>query len=176
MDAIATFQKDNIQVSIHYDDTVESPREWENLGTMALFHKKYKVSNEDDLTIQQSIKIYNSDDYICLPVYMYDHSGISLSTSNEMYPFNDVWDAGQLGIIFVRKDKVRKEFGVKRISSALKQRIIANLKAEVEAYGQFLNGDVFVVDRLEDGEITDSCGGFFGFLAAEEYAKDLLED
>ena len=44
-------------------------------------------------------------------INMYDHSGISLSTSNG-YPYNDRWDAGQVGFAYMTKKMIMDNFQV----------------------------------------------------------------
>ena len=163
--------------TIEQDEVFESPREWCNLGTMVCFHKRYRLGDEHSLSIEEVQEIADSEDYISLPVYMYDHSGITINTTG----FSCPWDSGQLGIIFVSKEKVREEYGVKRISSSLYKRIEGYLKGEVDTYDQYLRGDVYYyVIKDEDGEIVDSCGGFYGeddcIAEAESQVKWLFEN
>lgn len=172
MDAVETITEQNAQIDIYYDECPESPREWDNLGTMALFHRRYDVPNEDNLTPEECNRIVNSADYICLNVYMYDHSGVSLNTTG----FSCPWDSGQLGIIFVHKNKVREEFDVRRITKSIREKVIQNLKTEVEQYGLYLDGQVFQVVKTVDGEVVESCGGFIGIESAQEYANELKKN
>jgi hypothetical protein len=163
--------------TIEQDEVFESPREWCNLGTMACFHKRYRLGDEHNLSIEEVQEIADSKDYISLPVYMYDHGGITINTTG----FSCPWDSGQLGIIFVSKEKVKEEYGVKRISSKMYKRIEQYLKNEVATYDQYLRGDVYYyVIKDEDGEIVDSCGGFYGeedcISEAESQVKWLHEN
>ena len=120
-----------------------NPRKWnDNLGTMLCFHGKYILGDKNP---------YNSRDYagwndfakslfkvhdvaLMLPIYMYDHSGITISHK----PFSCPWDSGQIGWIFVNKDQVRREFGVKRISSKVMDKVRSVLIAEIEEYNEYL--------------------------------------
>ncbi|WP_131821653.1 hypothetical protein [Desulfofundulus australicus] len=81
-------------------------------------------------------------------------------------PFSCPWDSGQIGWIYVLKEKVREEYGVKRITKKVRDRVISVLKAEVEVYDRWLRGEVygFTVYEIADGDIAsiDSCGGFYG--------------
>lgn len=89
--------------------------------------------------------------YVVLPVYLLDHSGLSVST----HSFNDPWDSGQTGIIFASLDKVREEYGVENVTPEIRS------KAE---------------DLLR-GEVVDSCWGFTGaFDKACEDIADYLPD
>jgi hypothetical protein len=69
-----------------------------------------------------------------LPIYMYDHSGITISYK----PFSCPWDSGQVGWIFMNKDRVRREFGVKRISKKVMDKVRSVLIAEIEDYNEYL--------------------------------------
>ena len=159
-------------VKIEHDDCLESPREWDNLGTMACFHRRYNLGDEHDLSIEEVQEIYASDKYISLPLYLYDHSGITMNTTG----FSCPWDSGQVGIIFVSKEDVRKEWSVKRISKKLEAKILDNLRGEVETYDQYLTGDVWgYVIEDEDGEHIDSCWGFYGQEYCEEEANNALK-
>ena len=169
------------KIEIYPDLDPEDPRGWrgwDNLGTMACLHKRYDLGDKEhdladvmpdlDATIERFREL---DTAVFLPIYMYDHSGIALSTSNE-YPFNDRWDAGQVGWIYVTKEKVRKEWKVKRISKELLQTVEKLLTCEVEVYNRYVQGDVcgFVVTDAE-GKVYDSCWGFYGIDEAVAAAK-----
>jgi hypothetical protein len=90
---------------------------------------------------------------------MYDHSGIILSTN----PFKCRWDSGQVGWIFVTKEKLRKEFGVRRITKKIKEKAREILAEEVNVYSDYIEGNVFgYILKDENGEELDSCWGFYG--------------
>ena len=103
-----------------------------------------------------------ADGYVILPVHMYDHSGIILSTGR----FSCPWDSGQVGWIVCDKETIEKEFGGDRDKAE------AALEAEVGVYSQYVSGDVwgFIAEKRDDEEDdgdaeweeTDSCWGFFG--------------
>lgn len=159
-----TLEHNGKTINIKYDQDPESPREWDNLGTMACFHNRYNLGDKHSLSIEEVKDIAENDkDYISLPLYLYDHSGITMNTTG----FSCPWDSGQVGIIFVEKSKVRKEYGWKLITQKRKEKILDYLRGEVETYDQYLTGDVFGFEILNsEGELEDSCWGFFG----EEYA------
>jgi hypothetical protein len=66
---------------------------------------------------------------------MYEHRAVAVSTK----PFSCPWDSGQIGFIFVSKEKLRKEYGVKRITASLVAKAVRILEAEVQEYNQYLN-------------------------------------
>lgn len=118
--------------------------------------------------------------YIMLPLYLYDHSGITMSTG----PFSCPWDSGQVGWIYVTKKKVREEYGWKKLNKKRIEKIEGHLKAEVEEYDRFLAGRVYGFVITEHGickhcgaEIeadVDSCWGHF--MDSYELLKDVKED
>jgi hypothetical protein len=160
----------NFIVRTYQEDSPESPRSWDNLGTMVCFHNRYDLGDKHN---------YNSNDYngwdemekdiikrenvgVILPLYLYDHSGITMNTTG----FSCNWDSGRVGFIFISKEKMLKEYGGKIVTRKLKERVEGYLKGEVETYDQYLTGDVYGyrVFKEENGveEELDSCWGFYG--------------
>jgi len=155
------------RLKVVHDSSADSPREWDNLGTMICFHNRYDLGDKhnyssDDYSGWEEMKqalIKEENTAVILPLYMYDHSGISISTS----PFSCRWDSGQIGFILVSKKKALEEFGGKIVTKKLKERLEKILEGEVETYTQYVEGEVYgfqIVD--EDDEIIDSCYGFYG--------------
>jgi hypothetical protein len=116
----------------------------------------------------------NEDVTVILPLYMYDHSGVTIRT----YPFEDRWDSGQIGFIFVSKDKVRKEFSI--TDEVLSEEIIDKakkiLEGEVIIYDNYLKGDVYrLVEEIFDNDkqqIDNSIvGGFYDMECAKKELK-----
>jgi len=193
---------------IRQDEDAESPREWENLGTMACWHSRRELGDEQvnrhkvgawlsdlmcDNDLERDTDQYDEFDnalrsnylnamqraiamlkekLIILPLYIYDHSGVTMRT----YPYGCPWDSGQVGWIYVSKDKVREEYGWKRITEKRQKQIEEYLRNEVSTYDQWLTGDVWwYAIEDEDGEVHDACGGFFGHDYCEEEAKIALK-
>jgi hypothetical protein len=103
--------------------------------------------------------IKNETPAIILPLYLYDHSGITISTT----PFSCGWDSGQIGFVFISKDKVKNEYGVKRVTKKEIEKATKVLLAEVETYDLYLRGEVYGYTLInENGDIEDSCFGFIG--------------
>ena len=97
--------------------------------------------------------------YIVLPLYLYDHSGISMRTG----AFGCRWDSGQVGWIICDKETIEREFNG---DWDLAEKCLI---AEVETYDQYLTGNVygFIVEERDedddsDWEHVDSCRGFYG--------------
>lgn len=168
------FTHAGFSVSIHYMEDAESPREWDNLGTMICGHRRYNLGDEqirDTENFQEELERRFLGGEV-LPLFLYDHSGLTLSTK----PFSCPWDSGQVGVIAVTAADIRKEYGVKRITKQTREKVRTVLKQEVETYDQFLRGDVYgYVIENEQGEHIDSCWGFYGIEHVTEEAKRMAE-
>jgi len=159
MNAIEEIKVGDKTIKIYPDEMAESPREWDNLGTMICFHRRYNLGDKHSLSVEEAKALASREDVISLPLYLYDHSGITMNTTG----FHCPWDSGQVGFIYVTKEKVRKEFGKKAISKKLLSKVLDILRGEVETYDQFLTGDVYGFKSFDaEGNEVDSCWGFFG--------------
>jgi hypothetical protein len=179
---------ENYLIEIFHEDSPESPREWDNLGTMICFHKRYSLGDKHDYKhndysgweeMKKAI-IKNENVGVILPLYLYDHSGITISTS----PFSCPWDSGQIGFIYVSKEKMLKEYGGKIVTKKLKEKVTEYLKGEVETYDQYLRGDVygykvFKVTYCEQGyehkEELDSSWGYYGSEICLDEAEGIVK-
>lgn len=101
----------------------------------------------------------NSSDIFKLPLFTYEHGGITMSTSRNSCP----WDSSSVGFIYVTKEQLREHYGVKRVSQKLLEKAIYTLESEVKIYDKYLTGDVFgyvLEDKSEN--LIDCCFGFYG--------------
>lgn len=177
----------NNVLRIFYDnDVMDSPRDWDNLGTMICFHKRYNLGDKHEFNDTEEFLEFlkNKDILVKLPLYLLDHSGLSLSTS----PFyGDVggWDSGLVGFIYCTKEKIIKEFGkgynIEEVKSILED--------EVKIYGQYLGGNVYRYEwvRLQkcsecnhvSEELLDSMGNIYDVKSIFDFIqnapKGLLE-
>jgi hypothetical protein len=139
------------QIQHETEEVLCNPREYDNLGSMICYHRRYNLGDKDpylpghykpntrDFSGWGEMRKYLEkvhDLATCLPVYMYEHRAVAVSTK----PFSCPWDSfGQIGFIFVSKEKLRKEYGVKRITASLVAKAVRILEAEVEEYNQYIN-------------------------------------
>lgn len=154
-------------LEVTQDDYPYNPRHDDNLSTMICFHNRYSLGDKHNYKHQdysgwaemEKAIIKNEKPAIILPLYLYDHSGITISTS----PFSCHWDSGQIGFIFVSKEKLRKAWSIKRITKHYIGLELEILLAEVETYDNYIRGEVYSYTLLnENGEVEDSCSGFIG--------------
>lgn len=114
----------------------------DDFETLALFRPRLETFIEE--LVSSAIK----EHYITLPLYLYDHSGITMSCG----PFSCPWDSGQVGLIVAKK-------GAENLSDEEIEQI---LRSEVEIYDHYLQGNVWEFVVYDGDEVVDSCCGFFG--------------
>ena len=157
-----TIEYKNCKIRIEYDDVCESPREWDNVGTMVCFHKRYNLGDGDcglnptdfeDFDDLHEFLVRRYDAAVILPLYLYDHGGISMSTGS----FACRWDSGQVGFIYASHETIRKEYGDGPDSL---ERAKKYLRGEVEVYDRYLTGQVFRF-TVEGPDCNDSSWGYY---------------
>lgn len=195
-DAIETIKKGDIVGRIFQDKCLVSPRGWYNLGKMVCFHKRYDLGDNHD---HKSNEFNGWDDFeqhlikehgavIILPLFLYDHSGLSMKVGSfrGLLPQGHAeFDSGQVGFVYATKEAINKEYIVKRITKETLEKAEKALRAEVETYDQYLTGDVYdyvIVKKKkcgecshEDEEVLDSCGGFYGMDTVREALEDAMK-
>lgn len=146
-------------VKVVADTAPESPREWCNAGTVALVERRRYNFGDEHLSHEEIARIASDKSNIVLPVYMYDHSGITINTTG----FSCGWDSGQVGIIYISRKDAIKEWGKTICTASVVQKARDYLKGEIKVLDQYLTGSVYgyIVEDPEGNE-TDSCWGFYG--------------
>ena len=179
----------NKTVKIVLSEHNESPREWCNLATMVFtgkhkhFGDEHKVDFSEGFSSRQDfiergeelVRKQIKDVAVCLPVHLYEHSNVSIST-NSGYPYNCEWDSGTIGFVVVTKSAIRDNFSVKRVTQEKIDRAIQIAEGEVETLSDYIRGDVYGFVIEEDGEEVDSCYGFYGDNFETNGIKDYLDD
>jgi len=134
-------------IKIKYDEDPMDPRINDNIGKMICFHRRYSLGDNHDYRHDdysswgelraQLIKDFRND--IILPLYLYNHSGITMNTTG----FSCNWDSGQVGFIIVDRKGLLNCRGVKRITKKEKEYLFETLKSEVEVYDWYIIGDAY---------------------------------
>lgn len=169
-------------IKIKQDEFVlDTPRDWYNLGKMICFHGRYNLGDKTELTSEDFESwdeleryLYNRKHaVVVLPLYLYDHSGITMSTT----PFSCPWDSGQVGFIYADRQSILDEFKVKRITKKIKEESSKILLQEVKVYDQYLCGDIYsytITD--EDDNLIDDLHGIYGRDECEQLANEYIEN
>jgi hypothetical protein len=159
-------QIENLTIELTREEYPSDPRkEFDHFAKMICCHRRYKLGDEQ--TDHDGIQaIIDDKDNICLPLYLYDHSGITMNTTG----FSCPWDSGMVGVIYVSKADIRKEYGTAGKVNIEKAREL--MQCEVREYDQHLTGDVWnYAVKDAEGNVLDSCCGFYGEEYAEQEAR-----
>ena len=170
-------KKTNQVLEIHTDDDAESPRQWDNMGTMICSHKRHILGDDMVESSEELNEILREEKpVIHMPLYLYDHGGITMSTGD----YSDRWDSGCVGMIYTTREKILDCYtgwdGMKRLP--MKKRLTKkmleeareSLIQEVKTYAKYLEGNVYgyilynksKCDHNEEHlEHEDSCFGFY---------------
>ena len=210
-------------LTVERDDYAADPREeWDNLCTMTCWHRDYRLGDkhsfddadeflerlcyevlhkDDDelygLSSKDKLKMLQESNLILIkPINMYDHSGITVSTSNG-YPYNDRWDAGCVGFIYVTKKKIfdegccllakddngdyiRIEHKHENAPSTYSHKTIPTteenwkevadhyIECEMETYDQYLRGDVYGYTLTKKVVVQEECPHCGQIISEEE--------
>ena len=147
-------------IKIIVDNNPLNPvEEFDQFGKMICFHNRYNLGHKHNHSLDsfQAFIKANEKDIVVLPLYLYDHSGITISTT----PFNCQWDSGQVGFIYATREQILKEYGVKRITPKIRRKVEKLLITEVDTYDKYLTGGVYGFQILKGGDIEDSCWSFY---------------
>lgn len=105
--------------------------------------------------------------HVILPLYLMDHSGLTISTE----PFSCPWDSGRVGWIYMPISTARENWS-SLPDDELREAAERCLRAEVEEYDAYLRGDTWgYTIEDEHGDELASCWGFLG----EKYARQGAE-
>jgi hypothetical protein len=164
-------------IKVFIDEDPQSPRNMDNAGTMLCFHRRYNLGDKSDLNSSDfagwdeiAKYLVKEGAIVILPLYLYDHSGITIATT----PFHCPWDSGQVGFIYISRARAVAEWGKKLCTSKVRAMATKCLQAEVETYDKYISGEVYGYE-IEDGEGNqiDSCWGFYDrdYMIAEAKAN-----
>lgn len=156
-----TYKKHTIELI--QDEDAANPRsdDWgDNVGTILYTSSRYTLGDRR-ASSEEIEEIVNNPDNVCLAVYAYIHSGISLSTQSfRGRAHHAEWDSGQCGIIYCTKDRAVKEWGKVLCTKQVRAKAEKYLAGEVETYNQWINGEV-VGYEVEGERCDDSCWGYY---------------
>lgn len=167
-------------IVIRQDENPVNPREdYEHLWTFVCWHRGYNLGDvqpdNDPTEFQENLP----EGTLIYPIYMYDHSGITVSLS----PFSCKWDSGQIGFAFLTLDNLRNEYGDDENAA---EKAYNCLKSEMTEYDNYLRGNVWKYLVYEnktceccghtEQKVVDSCFGFVGTTLEETGITDNISD
>lgn len=141
-----------MEIKAMQDLNPEDPRECDGFGNMICFHKRYQLGDEHNMTVEEAKEGTRREDTIARPIYMLDHSGITIGTS----PFGCPWDSGQVGWIYATHDEIKRDLGVSEITPGIEAQVVRMLESIIKEYDYFVRGDIWLVwVEDEDGDELD---------------------
>lgn len=155
LNQVEHFNVNNCDVFIMTDPDPQNPRvEWDNACTMVCWHKQCILGDEHDFATPEDFKAWwdenHKDSGTIKPLYLYDHSGITISTK----PFACLWDSGQVGWAYITAEQ------------AISERLpcpAATIENEVGVYDEFIRGEVYCFSvEDKDGYPIDGSCGYYG--------------
>lgn len=151
-------------IMVTHDEYPENPRSDSPLGTIAVFRsggKNYGIHDTDTLAVD-IIDDLEADKAVILPVYLYDHSVVRVSTSTFMNraPHAE-WDSGLIGVIYMTREDIRREFMCKLVTKKVREQVKRSLVACIEELDCYLRGDAWVFEVFNgEGESLEMFSGF----------------
>lgn len=199
---IASQVSDRFTAVISYDKGAENPREWDNLGTLAMSDSFRYLCGNGDITAYDEFDLklsalyeaealsseyydrlkYDDDiekvrdlfdsKLVSLPVYCYQHGNIALNTSG----FSCRWDSGLIGYIFASKKAIRENFNTKRCSQKIIEKALAIMDSEIRTLSHWASGDCYSFDIYQHKKDQDFRDGDLFDSLCGFYGSDFDEN
>ena len=151
--------EDGWPISKSYQEPIDLLYELAGIDRSEYQEEQYeKTDSYSDMDKADLFKVIEEEKgTIIKGLFLYDHSGITISTGR----FSCPWDSGQVGWIYITKDKIEKEGWTPEQADNY-------LDGEVEVYDNYLTGEVYGYritkynKEIEDDEEVESCWGYYG--------------
>jgi len=182
IDAIETFEHNGFTVKICADpDPCDPRKEFDHMVTLACWHRRMDLGDEridpgtTIKTIVGDVRRAGDKALAILPLYIYEHGGVTMRTGE----FSDPFDSGQVGWAYVTRKNAEKMGCVNAtpVESVAHEKLTGRavrydrdffekaIRDEVKEYDDYLTGQVFgYIVEDEEGDELESCWGFYGEL------------
>jgi len=176
---VESFEHNGRKVTIYFDPDAESPREFCNLATLACWHRRVNLGDEQIVGMSEDklrarVTECGEEIMALLPLHLFDHGGMTMSTEE----YGDRWDSGQVGWAYVTKSRAEELGCVGNSGGDMwdEARYLKAIKAEVETYAMFLRGEIYGYEvKGADDDKLDACWGFYGLEDVRQEAKEAAE-
>jgi len=167
------------------------PREFYegSTGQMLIWNSKYKMGDKHDWKSPAEFREHldktpdyeDAIDYVLFNIYVYDHSGISLSLQRKGV-YADKFDSYQCGYFYFKKKDVIKDAMGASIPQELKENkhywkeyAFKIAEQEIETYNKYLNGDVYtsLIEEVTYRDIYIKNGDKYELLRKEEVLEEV---
>ena len=142
MSALETITYRDHKISIYQDEDPSDPRNDDQHCKMVCYHPRYKLGDEQqefeskeelDRFLKENDVLYRQ------PLYLYDHSGITIKTTTFAQD-SAGRDTSNVGIIYINLEERKKMRGDAPFNLELAKTIMA---AEVTEYADYLEGNTY---------------------------------
>lgn len=185
-----------------YDLDCFNPRDYDNVTTLVCWHPDYVLGDfqftnpdgrgavggrhgrgkdtsfqRDDFTSMEQLARYLG--IVCkavaiTPLYLYDHSGITMSAGTPNAFDSGGWDTTMVGFAYTTHERVNELCGT-GAEYHTDEWLAKAVRSEVAVYDQYLTGDVYWYSIEHKGETIDSLGGIFGYEYAVQEANEAVD-
>ncbi len=185
------------KIRIETDDDPLDPRDRDLMGIIGEWHSRmtfgdFKISKDGvyrskfpDYTKEVAIRegrlweledieqFMESQGWLWKPLYMISHSGTRLSLYDPECPF----DSGQVGYVYITKENIRRQLGVKLVTKPVREEAWKWVEDELNDLDNYMNGGqyrFFIEDAPE--WMVDSYGCYDSEKEALVEAKGCILD
>lgn len=162
------FKHAGVSVKIVQDEDASNPQEEHDKGLfLVASHRDFYVPEPGEKRCRETFNEYVRDyerTHWIFPIEAYIHSGVRLAMSHTGNFPDRQWDVSQVGAIFAAKSEWRLSKSARKAAEGY-----------MEAWNQYLSGDVWGYIIGEETPFEESCWGFYGLDYCEQEAKSIAE-
>jgi len=125
------------------------------------WHRRYSIGKSHNYSVDEIFEIYPDEDWHSFDLYMYDHGMLAFSMSS----FNDRWDSGQIGYIFVKREFYQNEEDARRIAQGIVDEQNDIELGNVYEYILLKKKHCECCGQAIEDEVIDQCGWFVGEMS-----------
>lgn len=166
---IETFEHDGctVRIAAETEPGIGDPRDADNPSLLYCWHPNY-ILGDEQFTRNDYEAIEDAETYLreqrgavgpILPLYLLDHSGLSLSVGSPSAADPGGWDTTHVGYICAPDERLTVCCG-DGDEYRTDEWITGMLRTEVECYSAYLQGSVVYYTVEHDGDTVGGCGGF----------------
>lgn len=121
----------------------------------------------EELSLNEKLELIEaSGEVVMLPISMYEHSGITLWLGSKDHHPDARWDCSSIGFAYIEKSTAEKEMSNRLLPEGSdfdwKEWSYKIMEGEMKDYDTYVRGEVMAFNiEDEDGNVFDSCGGYY---------------
>lgn len=161
------------------ENDFNSPSDWVDsiLGDGAFDRQKEKSQENNKNVVGFAYDVCSLLDkkgIYALPILLLDHSMVKYYIGDSIDP----WDGSVIGFAWAEKATLYKEYGVKRLTPEIKEKVESVISDSLRLYTDYANGEVYVAflfDSQEDcdnEDVRDSVGGLY-YTNEDEFKEEV---